>query len=219
MSLLMYDVSPERTVVMTDTLGYAPDGRPMLFTTKCSTVPHLSMAIAGTGDGVFVNRWRDRVNTGLVTCDIDNLDLHTPRCLREMWAGRDYALDGSGSTATVYHFGASREHGGQVLYAYRSTSGFESEVIPAGFGVKPVPLSGELPFRPADLTQMIELAQVIRAEQDSIPLNDRILIGGLLVVTMLSDVGIQTAPVFRFDDYDEAWQAMCDFSARGPQSD
>lgn len=93
------------------------------------------------------------------------------------------------------------------MYAYRSTADFESEPLQPGFRIKPEPLT--LPEEPpATLEEMIALARQIRTEQDGLSPDDRIYVGGELVLTALQNGGITCAKIHRWEDFDSTWQRM-----------
>jgi hypothetical protein len=61
---------------------------------------------------------------------------------------------------------------------------------------------------PTTLDEMVALALQVRAEQDQRPKSERIHIGGELILTVLNEGVISSLPVFRWDDYDDMWNAM-----------
>lgn len=48
MSLLMFNLSPDQVVLLTDTLATTPSGAPHLLVSKCVAIPHLEMVVAHT---------------------------------------------------------------------------------------------------------------------------------------------------------------------------
>jgi len=167
MTLLMFNHAHDGHLVLTDTLATSAAGQPHLFQTKCWPLPHLNMVMVGTGSGNLFEAWYRTLQTSMLVRDIDNLDFHAPRVLRDLW---DRVQSDHGSqvgTSTVYHFGFS-SHGVAIRYVYRSTNNFESELADEpGFGVKPQPLG---PFDPpGTFEDFVELAKMIRHEQDALP--------------------------------------------------
>jgi hypothetical protein len=206
MSLLMFDQRPDWVVVLTDTLATTPSGSPHLFVTKCAVVPHLEMVVAYTGLAQIGHRWSHELQTGRLARDIDLLNRHVPGTLRSISADVAREFGTHGFTSTVYHLGFSEERGTYIGYVYRSEADFVSEVMQAGFRVKPQPL-GQF-TAPADLDGMVALGLQLRGEQDRLPEDQRVFIGGELVVTMLVNRQIQAAKVHRFADFDSHWEAM-----------
>jgi hypothetical protein len=91
-------------------------------------------------------------------------------------------------------------------YAYRSTTGFQSEaLVPYGLRVKPaceVPASYTLPN---DIRAMMEDQRV---KQARLPVHERVYIGGEIQIHHLTRDGCQVYRLDRFDDYSQDEQAM-----------
>jgi hypothetical protein len=214
MSLLMWSHEENGFAVLTDTLATTVDGYPLLFQSKVWNVPHLNMAIGGTGLAPLIEAWFRFVQTRTVIRDVTNLDEHAPVMLRELWAelGDKYAADFGRSvnpTCTIYHFGIAPD-GQSTQYVYRSETDFASEVRTAPFfGIKPRPdweLSAkDLPQSPDD---MIDLAIKLRTQEDAKPRATRVHIGGELIMTYIGDGSLQSERLHRFDDFDEQWAQM-----------
>jgi len=207
MSLLMYTSAPESVWVVTDTLATdGTAGRPFLFTSKCSPVPHMRMLIAGTGIAALTDRWRDIVQTRILALDAPMLDLHAPGALRTIWVALAAENELAEQTATVYHFGYDAEKEEHRTFVYRSSSNFESEYQVPAFAVKPGPDGDYEP--PNDIDQIIALADRIRTEQAALPEGERIYIGGELVLTTLTGDTSAAQVIYRFPDFVQDWQAM-----------
>lgn len=206
MSLLMFATEPNQIVIVTDTLATHPTGEPLLLVSKCSIVPHLEMAVAYTGVAQVGQRWAHQLQTAVLARNIDLLDRHVPGALRKLTADVEDEFGSLPGTSTVYHFGYSEDRDAYVGIAYRSEKDYESDPIPYGFGVKPVPTGTFTP--PGDIDGLITLGKQIRAEQDAGPKEDRIYIGGEFWVTMLANRTIQTWRIFRFDDFEAQWLQM-----------
>jgi len=198
MSSLIFYTDETQALIATDTLATYPDGRPFLFTTKAFIVPHLRVIIAGTGAGGFLGRWFVRINDRMLLRGIEHLNHHTPAILPTMWAELQKEFSLKDVSTTVYHFGFSEATGQMRSYAYRSTNGFRSEDIAYGLGRKPecaVPDNYELP---GDIKEMMDDQRSIQASQ---PKEERLYIGGEIVVHYLSNDGFKTYTLHRFDDY------------------
>jgi hypothetical protein len=210
MSLLMFSIEPHAICVITDTQATRPDGVPGLLVTKCGIVPHLEMAITGTGSADLADRWREKVLSRMLCYDIDMLDQHTPNELRTLKRNLEdeYGDVMRKGTSTIYHFGFSEAHDQYAGYAYRSTNDFMSESLQAGgFALKPPPET-ELSEIPSFPDEWIALAEVIRAEDNAKAIEARLGIGGELVGVVLTQRRIVTWKVHRFADFEDLWSGM-----------
>ena len=207
MSSLIFHTDPEQVLVATDTLATSPDGEPFMFTTKAFIVPHLQIIMAGTGVGGFLGKWFIQVNDRMVVRDVDHLDYHTPKTLDAIWRGHkeEFPIPDN-LTTTVYHFGFSDEDGLIHSYAYRSASNFQSERFSQyGIGVKPecqVPEGYELP---TDIKKMMDEQ---RATEASRPKDQRIYIGGKILIHHLTKFGFSVFRLDEFEDYAANEQAI-----------
>ena len=208
MSLLMFAHDDEAAYVLTDTLATDGDGNPFLFVDKCLPVPSMNLLIATTGYGELLVRWMEVIRGSILARDITMLDLHTPEALRTIWADLEKEHGTLEGTGTIYHFGIDEDTGLCVRYAYRSTNNFASERSEqGGFGVKPPPIFKPLE-PPEDLDGWIALATAIRDEQDARPHQDRVYIGGDLILAQVSRHRCEITRVHRFPDQIDQWQAM-----------
>jgi hypothetical protein len=178
-----------------------------MFTTKAFIVPHLRLLMAGTGAGGFLGKWFIQVNDRMIVRDVDHLDYHAPRVLAELW--QSYKEEFSwpdNATTTVYHFGFSEEDDLIHSYVYRSENDFQSERLPqTGIGVKPectVPASYELP---ADIKKMMIEQRAIQASR---PKDEKVYIGGKILIHQLSRLGFETFALDEFEDYESTQRAI-----------
>lgn len=206
MSLLAVTHEPGGVLVVTDTLATRVDGTPLHFTTKCLPLPHLGMVIACTGFAHVMADWHHVLTTSMLCRDIEMLNQHAPSALAQIWEKPAEELPEDASV-TVYHFGRSEGTKEYVGYAYRSTAGFTAEILEPGFRLKPHPAE-PLGEPPGSLEEIIELAEAVRAHQETRPSNERVFVGGELVVTTLHEGSIASKPIHRFDDFDEVWLEM-----------
>jgi len=206
MSLLMFALDSSQVVILTDTLATKPSGDPYLFVSKCSVIPHLEMAIAFTGVAQIGHRWAHKVQTEFLARDMEVLDEHVPPVLQAITQQVTSEFGPLPGTSTIYHLGCSDSQAGYSGYVYRSERDFESELMEAGFRVKPRP-EGEA-NAPGSLEDMIALGVRLRMEQDARPANDRLYIGGEFVLTLLANRSTQVTKVHRFDDFDSHWLVM-----------
>jgi len=194
-------------VVVTDTLSTDFSGNPHLFVSKCTIIPHLEMVVAFSGIARVGHLWSLELQTQVLARDIDLLSLHVPDALIRIVDGLKKDYGELPSTSTVYHFGYSGQEQRHVGYAFRSVNRFKAESIQNdSFGVKPEPRS--LFEVPNNWDDFVMLARRIRDEQDSLPLNQRLHIGGELCRTVLQDRSIQASKLFRFEDFEDQWRRM-----------
>jgi hypothetical protein len=207
MSSLIFHTEPEQVFVATDTLATSPGGEPFMFTTKAFVVPHLRMIMAGTGAGGFLGRWFVRVNDRMIVRDIDHLDYHAPHALGELWSAfrGEYSLP-DGITTTAYHFGFSVEDGLIHSYAYRSVNDFRSERLQGyGIRVKPecnVPPNYQLP---TDIRKMMDEQRSIQSAR---PKDERVYVGGEIIVHHLTESGCAIYALGAFEDYGSDEEAI-----------
>jgi hypothetical protein len=212
MSLLMFDHDKENVLVFTDTLATSMDGTPRNFSNKCLAIPTMNLVVAVTGLANFHERWVTLLRESMLARDITMLDLHAPEALRELWAQFEAEEGPLPSTCTLYHFGVDEESGECIRITYRSESNFESEYGDPGIAVKPPPEAvslEEVSQTLDDLDGWMQLATLIRVEQDAKPIEDRVHVGGDIMLTALaSDGSIHIRRLARFDDYEEHWLTM-----------
>ena len=207
MSSLIFATDERNILVATDTLGVTTEGEPFLLASKATHVPHLRTIIAGTGVGGLSNEWALTVSMRMVVRGIMNLNYHTPKGLRDLW--RKYKAVYSipeGLTTTVYQFGISEEDDRVLSFAYRSTSDFESEQLQYGFGVKPECTIPEGDFLEALPQMMAEQ----RRNQEALPKDERLYIGGEIQALHLTADGCRSFKVGQFPDFEAHQRAIFD---------
>lgn len=202
MSSLIFFTDETQALIVTDTLAVTGEGEPLLFVSKAGYIPHLKTVIAGTGAGGFSNAWLHDASTRMVVSGIQNLDYHTPGCLKRMWEQyrQDHAIPKTAAfTTTVYQFGICEDTGRIVSFAYRSTNDFKSECLQYGMGVKP-----ECRVLDGDLIKMIPvMMNEQKAIQTTRPATDRIYIGGEMIAHHLTSAGYHCFKIGEFDDFKE----------------
>lgn len=200
MSSLIFATDPEQAFVATDTLAVSYDGEPSFFTTKAFIVPHLRMIIAGTGVTGLMSNWFVQVAHGMVVRGIEHLDYHTPENLDRIWRNmkEEFPIPDN-FTTTIYQMGFSEEDGQMKSYAYRSTSGFDSEELACGLRYKPECTIPENYALPVDIPAMMQDQRERQALQ---PKESRLYIGGEILITHLTKNGFHSYNLCKFDDYD-----------------
>ena len=206
MSALDFLVHPTGIFFATDSLSLAAKTKdPYVFQTKFVVLPHLELAVAGTGDARFVNSWFEKTRSGFIAKDIDHLDQYCPNALQELWATFKSTTT---STSTTYHFGYSKQRERYVGYAYRSEDNFISEPLRDGFGTKPateVSLSEKYEFPKL----FIEIMTRQHDEDRALPKPDRVGIGGDIHFVQMMNRHIGITQCHRFPTYDEDYSLMC----------
>jgi hypothetical protein len=201
----MFRLEDTGITALSDTLATV-NLEPAFFTTKCFPLPHLGMVVAHTGLALVGHRWVHLLNTQVLARGIDQLDWLVPSTLQRIQAEVFAELGPSAHTTTIYHLGFSETYQKCVGFAYRSTANFASEVMGPSFRIKPEPV-GEFEA-PRTVDEMVQLGRRVRTEQDALPADKRMFIGGELVVAAVVDRAIATQTVFRFEDYEAQWLAM-----------
>jgi hypothetical protein len=227
---LNHSLNKDLALVATDTLAMSDpvNPRPVMFTTKAYTIPHLRMILCGAGFGDFVGQWFFEINCSrnVIVSDIDDLDSFAKMNLGKLWSRHklfrkrirrndhvtgDEGFFGFGQTTTIYHFGYSEKIGQIVGYAYSSQVDFEPEKLTPGTFAKPDCLSvdwvpgGNHP--PEDYKKHIEPnIKRMMAEQRILqlqkPFSDRIYIGGEILIHFITADGIVMYNLDRFEDYE-----------------
>ena len=201
MSSLIYHVEQDQVFIATDTLATTTDGKPAFFTSKVFTLPHLKLLICGTGYSGFLGTWLIHINDRMVVRGIDNLNYHTPKALNTLWCNFQKVMDiPSNKTTTIYHFGFSEKEDIIHSYVYRSSKNFVSESREDGIGIKPeCTFIPEYEF-PTDIPRMMVEQRMIQKDK---PVNEKVYIGGEIMIHHLNRNGIMIYSLGKFDDFEE----------------
>lgn len=187
-----------------DTLVIGDDDRkPLSFQRKFLSIPENDLVIAGTGHAGFINGWFEYLSSFLDTEYIDQLNVVAPGIFQESIN----AVGGlGGHTATIYHFGYSKTEAKYVGYAYRSTTGFQSERLPYGcFGFKPE-IKVELPEHIEFPSFLIDFVLKQQNQDQTLPIEQRVGIGGEIEFVVLANQDTQIETVHRFATYESELQ-------------
>jgi hypothetical protein len=213
LSSLIFYTDQDQIYVATDTLAVHPTGEPMMFVSKATHIPHLNLIIAGTGQGGFANEWAFIVNSRMMLSGIENLNYHAPIGLQKLWCEykEKYNLTDD-ATTTVYIFGYSEENSHVVSYAYRSKNNFDSEALPYGIATKPACV---VPEGEINLDEIIpKLMHSQRENQLTLPLDERVYIGGEINCLYLNRDNCTAYKLYTFPDYaDHLKYALANFTA------
>ena len=211
MTVINFALLPDGVFVVADTLVTNDRFKPSFFTSKVHVLPHLNGLVCGTGNLRFILDWSRHLLGGMLAVDVAHLDEFVQDSLRSLHASRP-AAERDTLTSTIYHLGFDEREDRFVGFAYRSTANFASERLDYGVRTKPG-YSGELPMErfPDDF---VEVCRAQRAEQDRLPPDERVFIGGHVVAYMMqvdrtegrspSVVTTVTRP-FEFEDLDRAY--------------
>jgi hypothetical protein len=143
----------------------------------------------------------------LIVSDVDNLNDHTPHNLAVAWSewAKEFSVDVTAHTATVYHFGFSERTNMIHSYAYKSINDFKRILIPYGTHTKPeCPVPEEAKF-PRDLKLLMDRQ---RSMQAGLPIEQRVHVGGEIQVIHLTKVGFNVSTLAKFDDFKETEQEI-----------
>jgi hypothetical protein len=199
MSSLIFHITPEIGLIATDTLIASNDKFPSMYATKAFALPHLRLLICGTGDLAFINQWIFTVNIGAIVRDIEHLNTFATQSLQESLIDMSKKYNTSIGSTTIYHFGFPANNNTLYAYAYRSTNNFKSEKLIYGIGVKPpVPIDKDLTL-PDDLRSIMEAQRKQESEKQ---VQERLLIGGEIILHVIKSDNFQIFIHDRFDDYE-----------------
>lgn len=199
MSSIICFTDKDVAIVATDTLAVR-DGRPLLFTNKAIYLPTLKLVIAGTGVGSFSSEWAEFVNSWMAVEDIEGLNEFSQEQLSTLWTKKiDGGLLLGHESSTVYHVGYSAKEDCMVAYAFRSKNSFECERLPLGCFAKPscnIQMSG-------DLADFVVMMKEQRSIQESLPINERVYIGGELNAIVIQRDRVIHFKLGEFEDYSQ----------------
>ncbi|MGP9635325.1 hypothetical protein ACT3R7_19985 [Halomonas sp. AOP43-A1-21] len=209
MSAIIFQSCEDRGFVATDTLACDQHGQPGLFRSKAFYVPHLKTIVFATGFAEIMEDWFVCINRRMRVDGVEHLNNFAPEELRRIWAKFQEEmgahLDGYHcQSTTVYLMGISEITGKIVVYAYRSSTGFASEKLPPGIGVKP---ECTVPEGQVDIFEMMKQQRHIQ-ENSGLPLSQQIHIGGEVQIYQLTAQGCEISTYARFDDYEQAREKM-----------
>jgi hypothetical protein len=198
-------------IIVMDTLGMIDEKFPMLFTSKMYPILHLKGIICGTGVGNFIQDWANRVNSTMLVHDIIHLNEFAPTSLKDLASDGNYNF--ASTTSTVYHFGYSFTDKLHKGYAYRSVNGFISEPLQYGFLFKPATSysmpEGEIDYQ-TGIAELVKATLQQKEEQDSLPRDKRVFIGGEIQFAILQEGNISMGTCYQFPDWNETYSEMCE---------
>lgn len=200
MSSLIFYTDEKQALIATDTLVVSEeDKEPLCFASKAIYLPHLRTIVASTGVSRFCEQWICAVNQ-MVVSDIEELNHYSPVNLIKLFRWFSGASEFENPpTVTIYHIGFSETDGRIHSFAYRSTGNFRSESLIYGIAIEP-PCS----FPAGDFTFTRDVPGLMnrqRDEQNGVPFEKRVPIGGEIHGMCLTAEGCNAFKLGTFDDY------------------
>lgn len=219
MTTLLFLLEPERVCLAMDTLCRLADGgQPLNFSTKMMPLPHLHGVICGTGVRELIYEWAYFVQCNAVAQDVTELDNIAQATLPKI--AERYELDDA-RTCTIYHFGLWRSAGEFVGLAYRSTSGFSSEKLCHGLGIKP-PDAIDLQSAFGTMEELglpqgfVDIMRQQKVADDAKPATDRVGIGGEIQFLVMDADGIHLTTCHKFEDHAALFEDMMSRCTENP---
>lgn len=201
MTALNFAITDDGVFLATDSL-VTHEGEPLRFTTKVLTVPHLDGLICATGSIVLFHRWALEVLSQTSSGQMSFIDHAVPDALMSIWTGM--SEEERCGTATIYHFGYDADEDRFEGFAYRSSSNFESEYLENNIYIKP-PFAGQFSMTgfPDDF---VETCRGQKIEQDKLPADKRVHIGGHVMAYTLQRHKREGQPTTTFTTVETAFE-------------
>jgi hypothetical protein len=207
MSAVNYLVRPDWVVIASDTLSIDFTTRKVrAFVSKCFPLPHLDAALMVTGDARFALDAFTAIQFEVYASSAPDLASVLRPLLAKLWRRREAPL----GTATAYLFGFDPVAGRFFGWVFRSTSDFALERYDTHSRMKPeIPLEDLPTFKGVE-----DFATVVAVQKqldESAPAEDRIGIGGDVILTELTPRAISIRRIHRFPDFAETWARIVAF--------
>jgi hypothetical protein len=205
MTALNFVIQENQVCLAMDTLSIsANDRKPHAYVTKFIALPHLQLIVAGTGHGDILSEWFALVRSSVVATDIEHLNQYATDAISKIASNQEQ----NEISATVYHFGYSKNKKRFIGYAYRSTNNWVPEELKEGIGIKPaIKYNFEDDFQlPSSFVKLIIRQRELDLE---LPLEERIGIGGDIHFVVMNYNAINISICYRFPSYDDDFQEMC----------
>jgi hypothetical protein len=204
-TLLVAAVTPDEITVLTDTLTTdvrydTPNGH----VTKCIVAPHLAAAAVTLGAHRLRKPIGDLMFGAVDVADCEDLAARLPGALRAEWKqirkrqGRrmpPYSKTSNAEASDVWLFGADRQ---LRFRCWRfEAPGFAAARWPIERFAAPVVL-GSTYSMGKSVADMVKLSVTLKAEQDSLPAEQRVPIGREVWATVMTDGQITQERVYVF---------------------
>ena len=214
MTALDFVIQDNAVVVAMDTLSLrAVDHKPYKMVTKFMPIPHMNSLICGTGNMGAIIDWFSWVEKNVIANGIYQLDKITRQVIKEFMQKHN-----GDNSCTIYQFGLHEIDGKFHGYAYRSANDFESEEIQQGMAVKPPDAfltsdgTMDLSSYMSEGSTMQEILSNIMHRQkeydDNLNIDDRLGIGGIIQIVILSKDKITIENYKYFDDFESTYIEM-----------
>lgn len=225
MTLLMVDLSRANggVDIVTDTLVHTSDFSLSYECSKTLLLPHADTAIAMSGFELLKTNYFALAGGGALGSDFDEMVRATPEVLRDL-SGRlgldEASVDwqSKGRLSTIHLFGLSASEGG--FGGFRFSAGDDFETAPYldpgdGRACLIQPTAAGSPtveeFTGWQTPEEIpRIAHSVREDQIALPPGERIVIGGRLVLTQLTEGFSGHQVLGLFDDSAELWDRYFD---------
>lgn len=176
---------------------HSDDKKPLGFQRKFLSLPSKHLLVAGTGSASLINRWFEHVSSWPDLKDVDHLNETAQSAL--LLLAHICKIDES--TATLYHFGYSKNEERYVGYAHRSAKNFELEKLQYALGIKPsVYFEPQTDIKLPDF--FIEVVLEQQRQDRLLSVEDQVGIGGEIEFAELANGATRIETVHRFDTYE-----------------
>lgn len=215
MSFMLFDQREHSALIVTDTLASNTKLEPLAFSSKVIPLPHMNLALTGTGSTELVRHWSDFISIAVTGArDIEDLAEIAPEQLRAIWARLTPALP-PGTESRICHIGFPAGSDRIVRYAFESPHNFEPEVFEEPeMWMQPLNKTFAIEHLPATANDYIQLVTRLKDENDQAMVPNPIGIGGEIHATVVENWSIQTVRWHRFPDYESTRTAMMQQAAR-----
>lgn len=199
MTALVFVIQPDQVCFAMDTLIVTHDDKmPLDFQRKFYALPENNIVVAGTGLGNLVNTWFEVLGRLPTETNIDDLAPIISELVQKLLPfvnGIDLA------TSTLYHFGYSKSQAKYVGFVSRSENNWKTESIQENaIGFKPI-----IPLPECNDIEFPDyLVKIIQAQQKadlSLPVVDKVGIGGEIEFVHMKNGEISISNVHRFETY------------------
>lgn len=209
LTALDFIIQDNAVIVAMDTLSLRTrDKKPHKMVTKFFPLPHMNCLICGTGNMGAIIDWFAWVEKNIVANGIYQLNVLTQQVIKGFMDEHN-----GENSCTIYQFGLheldKKFHG----YAYRSVNDFKSEEIAQGIGVKPpdafLTHEGHIdltPYAPEGSSIEEIFSNIMQRQKeydDALDTSERLGIGGMVQVVILSQDNIVIKNYKYFDDFED----------------
>jgi hypothetical protein len=206
MTSLIYNYSEDFVIVAMDSMCHEGGTmKPLSHLTKFFILPSINGIICGTGLLDVILLWHFYLQKSNVTTSIKGIDNFATEKLREIF--KPFRDAYQNLTTTLYHFGYDSDSDKFLAYAYRSEKNFESEQITPTMGIKPE-FPGIRDFFDEEFNEewLVKMVTKQKEYDESLPLEERVGIGGQIHIAILTRDGITAKTIYEFPDFHEIFR-------------